>query len=99
MSGSALRLFIADDEQPARERMKALLDDIQSDCPTQVVGEAATGAEVLERLPGSGADVLVLDIHMPGMTGLEVARHLATVEDGPAVIFVTAHDAHAVDAF
>jgi two-component system response regulator AlgR len=99
MSGAPLRLFIADDEPPARERMKILLDDIRAECATEVVGEAGSGAEVLDRLPGSGADVLVLDIHMPGLTGLEVARHLAPLEAGPAIIFVTAHDAHAVEAF
>jgi two-component system response regulator AlgR len=94
-----LRLFIADDEPPARERLRELLGDLREDCPTEVVGEAGNGLEVLERLPGSSADVLLLDIQMPGMTGLEVARHLAPLEGGPAVIFVTAHDEHAVDAF
>jgi two-component system, LytTR family, response regulator AlgR len=99
MSVKPLRLFIADDEPPARERMKELLGDVQSECATEVVGEAGNGMQVLERLPASGADVLVLDIHMPGLTGLEVARHLAPLEGGPAIIFVTAHDAHAVQAF
>lgn len=99
MSANPLRLFIADDEPPARERMKELLSDLSGDCPTEVVGEAGNGLEVLERLPASGAEVLVLDIHMPGLSGLEVARHLAPLEASPAIIFVTAHDAHAVDAF
>jgi two-component system response regulator AlgR len=94
-----LRLFIADDEPPARERMKELLGDISAECPTEVVGEGSNGLEVLDRLPASGADVLVLDIHMPGLTGLEVARHLAPLATGPAIIFVTAHDAHAIEAF
>ena len=99
MNGKPLRLFIADDEPPARERLKALLDDIRPDCATEVVGEAGNGLEVLDRLPASGAEVLVLDINMPGLSGLEVARHLAPLEARPAVIFVTAHDAHAVEAF
>src|SRR4051812_13587011 len=99
MSANPLRLFIADDEPPARERMKELLGDIRAECATVVVGEAGNGLEVLERLPGSGAQVLMLDIHMPGMTGLQVARHLSPLESGPAIIFVTAHDAHAVEAF
>jgi two-component system, LytTR family, response regulator AlgR len=99
MTAQRLRLFIADDEPPARERMKELLDDLRLECPTEVVGEAGNGLEVLERLPQSNAQVVVLDIHMPGMTGLEVARHLAPLEAGPAVIFVTAHDAHAIEAF
>jgi two-component system response regulator AlgR len=55
--------------------------------------------EAIERLPPSGAQVLLLDIQMPGMGGLEVARHLARLEAPPRIIFVTAHDRHAVEAF
>lgn len=94
-----LRVFIADDEAPARERLKELLGDLAAELPTQVVGEAPNGLEAVERLPGSGAQVLLLDVEMPGMRGLEVARHLAGLERAPAVIFVTAHDRHAVEAF
>jgi two-component system response regulator AlgR len=94
-----LKIFLADDEQPARERLKELLSDIARELPTEVAGEAANGLQTLERLPGSGAQVLLLDIEMPGMNGLEVARHLAGLEAGPAVVFVTAHDRHAVEAF
>ncbi|MDA1118591.1 MAG: response regulator [Proteobacteria bacterium] len=82
---SALRVYIADDEAPARERLKELLADIEAELPTRVVGEAANGLEALEQLPGMG--------------GLEVARHLAGLPTGPAVVFVTAHDRHAVEAF
>ena len=96
---SKLKVFIADDEQPARERLKELLSDIAPDLATEVAGEAANGLQALERLPASGARVLLLDIEMPGMSGLEVARHLAGLEAGPAVVFVTAHDRHAVEAF
>jgi two-component system response regulator AlgR len=99
MSVKPLRLFIADDEPPARERLKELLGDLREDCPTEIAGEAANGLEVLERLPSSGAEVLLLDINMPGLSGVEVARHLAPLETGPAIIFVTAHDAHALEAF
>lgn len=94
-----LRVFIADDETPARERLRELLADIAAELPTEVVGEAANGLEAVERVPASGAQVLLLDIEMPGMRGLEVARHLAGLELGPAVVFVTAHDRHAVEAF
>jgi len=94
-----LRVFLADDETPARERLKELLADIAPELPTQVVGEAANGPQVIERLPASRAQVLLLDIEMPGMSGLEVARHLAGLEQPPAVVFVTAHDRHAVEAF
>jgi two-component system response regulator AlgR len=94
-----LRIFIADDETPARERLKELLADLAADLPTEVVGEAANGLEAVERLPASRAQVLLLDIEMPGMRGLEVARHLAGLDAAPAVVFVTAHDRHAVEAF
>ncbi len=94
-----LRVFIADDEAPARERLKALLADVRASVATSLTGEAANGIEVIERLPASGAQVLLLDIQMPGMGGLEIARHLARLENAPAVVFVTAHDRHAVEAF
>lgn len=94
-----IRIFIADDETPARERLKELLSDIAADVPTQVVGEAQNGLEALERIPQSDTQVVLLDIQMPGMGGLEVARHLASLETPPTVVFVTAHDRHAVDAF
>jgi two-component system response regulator AlgR len=94
-----LRVFIADDEAPARERLKELLADLAAEVPTELAGEAANGFETLERLPASGAQVLLLDIEMPGMRGLEVARHLAGLESAPGVVFVTAHDRHAVEAF
>ncbi len=99
MTPQPLRLFIADDEPPARGRMRELLDDLRADYPTEVVGEAANGLEVLDRLPASGAEVLLLDIDMPGMSGLEVARHLAGLEAGPGIVFVTAHEEHALEAF
>jgi two-component system response regulator AlgR len=94
-----IRVFIADDEGPARERIKELLEDIAGEVPTVLAGEAANGLEALERLPSSDAQVLLLDIRMPGMDGLELARHLSALEKAPAVVFVTAHDKHAVEAF
>jgi len=96
---SPLAVFIADDEQPARERLKELLADIAHELPTRVVGEARNGVEAVEQLPGSAARVLLLDIEMPGMGGLEVARHLAALPGAPSIVFVTAHDRHAVEAF
>jgi len=94
-----IRIFIADDEAPARERLRELLQDIAAEVPSTVAGEARNGIEALERLPASGAQVLLLDIRMPGMDGLELARHLANLENAPAVVFVTAHDKHAIEAF
>jgi two-component system, LytTR family, response regulator AlgR len=94
-----MRIFIADDEAPARERLKELLGDIAAEVATSVVGEARNGVEALQQLPSSGAEVVLLDIEMPGMGGLELARHLCGLEQPPAVVFVTAHDRHAVEAF
>lgn len=94
-----LRVYIADDEEPARARLKELLADIRDEVACTVVGEAANGLEVIERLPQSGAQVLLLDIQMPGLGGLELARHLCALEEAPAIVFVTAHDRHAVEAF
>ncbi len=94
-----LRVFIVDDEQPARERLKELLGDIAAELPTSVVGEARHGVEAVEQVPPSGAEVVLLDIQMPGMSGLEVARHLARLDPPPRIVFVTAHERHAVEAF
>jgi two-component system response regulator AlgR len=94
-----LKVFIVDDEAPARERLKELLDDIAAEVPTSVVGEARHGVEAVELVPPSAADVVLLDIKMPGMGGLEVARHLAALERVPRIVFVTAHEQHAVEAF
>jgi len=96
---SELRVFIADDEVPARERMKELLADIRGEIATAVVGESGSGLDVIDRLPQTAAQVLLLDIQMPGMGGIEVARHLCALENAPVFVFVTAHDRHAVEAF
>ncbi len=97
--GAELRVYIADDEAPARARLKELLGDIRGELASVVVGESGNGLEVIERLPESGAQVLLLDIQMPGMGGIELARHLGALENAPAIVFVTAHDRHAVEAF
>jgi len=94
-----LRIYIADDEAPARARLRELLADIGGELASTVVGESANGLEVIEHLPASGAQVLLLDIQMPGMGGLELARHLSALPEPPAIVFVTAHDRHAVEAF
>jgi two-component system response regulator AlgR len=91
-----LRALVVDDEQPARARLIALLKELDQ---VDVVGEAHSAAEVLRLLPTLDPDLLYLDIRMPGMTGVELARHLGTLDDPPAVIFTTAHDEHAMEAF
>ncbi|MGH8683000.1 MAG: LytR/AlgR family response regulator transcription factor, partial [Burkholderiales bacterium] len=94
-----LRIFLVDDEQPARDRMREVLGDLAGELPNVVVGEAATGYEGLTLLPRLPVDVALVDIHMPEMNGMEFARHLAALERPPAVVFVTAHDQYAIEAF
>lgn len=91
-----LRVLIVDDEPLARARLRALLEDIGQ---IEVIGEAADGVAALEVIGRDRPDVVLLDIRMPGMDGLEVARHLDDDGDPPAVIFVTAYDDHALAAF
>ena len=98
MSG-LLRVFVVDDEAPARSRLKALLADIAAELPTELVGEAANGVEALQRLADAQADVALVDIRMPQMDGIELARHLALMPHPPAVVFTTAYDQYAVQAF
>jgi two-component system response regulator AlgR len=90
------RVLLVDDEAPARERLRRLLGELPS---VEVVGEAATGAEAVRVAGELLPDVVLLDVRMPGMSGLEAARHLAEFEQPPAVIFTTAYDAYAVEAF
>ena len=94
-----LRVLIVDDEPPARARLRELLEDCQADAPNTVVAEAGNGLEGLDFLGSNSADVALVDIHMPGMSGIEFARHIQALEAPPAVIFVTAHDQYAVEAF
>ncbi|MCK6384936.1 MAG: LytTR family DNA-binding domain-containing protein [Rhodocyclaceae bacterium] len=79
--------------------MKALLADIAAELPNETVGEAANGVEALARLAEARADVALVDIRMPQMDGIELARHLAGAEHPPAVVFTTAYDQYAVQAF
>lgn len=91
-----MKLLIVDDEPPARDRLRRLLAEIE-DC--EVVAEAATGEEALSVCGDLKPDVVLLDVRMPGLSGIQVARHIDTLEDPPAVIFTTAYDQYAVDAF
>jgi len=93
---SALHVLIVDDEQPARERLRALLAEIDS---ADVAGEAATGEQALQLAQNLSPSVVLLDVRMPGMDGIETAHHLATLAHPPAVIFTTAYDEYAIEAF
>ncbi len=94
-----LKVIIVDDEQPARNRLRELLEDCRGELPHRVAGEAANGVEGLKAVTAAEADVVLVDIQMPEMSGIEFARHLQVLERPPAVIFVTAHDRYAVEAF
>ena len=95
----ALRVIIVDDETPARSRVRDLLEDCASSFPIELVGEAATGRELLTLLEKTPADVVLLDIRMPEMDGLEAAQHLLRLPEPPSVIFTTAFNDHALKAF
>ncbi len=93
------RILIVDDEAPARARMLDLLSDIADEFPHTVVGQAADGRSALERLAETPADIALIDVQMPAMTGIELARHLGALPEPPAIVFVTAFDEYAVKAF
>jgi two-component system, LytTR family, response regulator AlgR len=92
----SLKALVVDDEQPARARLTALLRELGQ---VEVIGEARNAAEALQRIDELEPDLLYLDVRMPGMSGLELARHLGSLEEPPAIIFTTAHDEHAMEAF
>lgn len=99
MSSAPLRVVIVDDEAPARRRMRDLLADCAGTLDIAVVGEAATGRTALDLLDSESADVVLLDIRMPGMDGIELAQHLRRLAPAPAIVFTTAYDEYAVRAF
>jgi two-component system response regulator AlgR len=94
-----LAVMIVDDETPARLRLRDLLADIASEVANAVVAEAADGMLALAAIDGLAVDVALVDIRMPKMDGIELARHLARLDNPPAIIFVTAYDGYAVEAF
>jgi two-component system response regulator AlgR len=91
-----VRVLIADDEPLARERLRDLLAEQPG---IELVAEAGDGREALHACAQHHPDLVLLDIAMPGIDGLETARHLAAFEPRPAVVFCTAYDAHALSAF
>ncbi|GMR07417.1 MAG: LytTR family DNA-binding domain-containing protein [Gammaproteobacteria bacterium] len=91
-----MRILIADDETLARSRVHSLLGEIGGH---DVVAEAANGEEVIEAYNRVTPDLILLDIRMPVMDGMEAAQHLSMLESPPAVIFTTAYGEHALRAF
>jgi two-component system response regulator AlgR len=99
MVESPLRVLVVDDETPARRRLRELLDDCAAALPLAVVGEAQSGREAMELLQSVSVDLVLTDIRMPDMDGMELARHLLKVPHPPVVVFTTAYNEHAVQAF
>ncbi len=91
-----MRVLIVDDEPPARARLRELLNRLSD---YESCGEASTGAEALRLAQRLNPDIVLLDIQMPGLNGLETARQLAEMEQPPAVVFTTAYGDHALEAF
>jgi two-component system response regulator AlgR len=92
-----VKILVVDDEVLARQRLVALIEELGS--PYRLVGEAANGEEALQQFKEQDPDLVLMDIRMPGMDGLEAARRLAESDRPPAVIFTTAYDEHALQAF
>lgn len=91
-----MKILVVDDEAPARARLQRMLETIAG---CTVCGEAANGNEALSMTEQSQPDVLLMDIRMPVMDGLEAARHLQVLEHPPAIIFTTAYNDYALPAF
>lgn len=96
-----MKLLIVDDEALARERLRGLLAelDMGPDMKMEVVGEAGNGQQALEQAQTLQPDIILLDIRMPGMDGIEASKHLNALSPAPAIIFTTAYDEHALAAF
>lgn len=91
-----MKILLVDDEQPARDRLRSLLAEL---APYQTCGEASNGLEALQMVELTQPDIVLMDIRMPGMDGLEAAYRLARLDKPPAVIFITAYGEHALEAF
>ena len=91
-----MKVLVVDDEAPARARLRAMLEEMGG---YEVCGEAANGRETLEQCEQYQPDVLLLDIRMPGIDGLEAAQHLQSLQQPPAIIFTTAYNDYALQAF
>ncbi len=91
-----MKILVVDDEKLARARLREL---ISKNGEHAIVGEAMNGSEAIEKTMSLRPEVLLMDIRMPVMDGLETAMHLMSMEFPPAVIFTTAYDQHALEAF
>jgi two-component system, LytTR family, response regulator AlgR len=94
----ALKVLIVDDEALARSRLRTLLGDC-TEPRADVVGEAGNAVAAMEQIQRAPCDLVLLDIHMPGVDGMALAANLRAMVKPPRVVFVTAHAEHAVSAF
>ncbi|MFY9974280.1 MAG: LytTR family DNA-binding domain-containing protein [Chromatiaceae bacterium] len=92
-----MKVLVVDDESPARQRLIRMLSEIQGSY--ELAGEAADGIEAVEHCRSKPIDVVLLDVQMPGMNGLEAAKEIAQIQPPPAVILVTAYEQYALAAF
>ena len=91
-----MKILIVDDEKPARNRLSRMVGELGQH---ELVGEAVNGVEALGMSQSREPDIVLMDIRMPGMDGIEAARHIARLDEPPAVIFTTAFSDHALEAF
>jgi two-component system response regulator AlgR len=91
-----MNVLIVDDEQLARQRIRKLLSLTPG---YQIIGEAETGEDALRKTQASNPDVVLMDIRMPGMDGIEAASYINRLDKPPAIIFTTAYSEHALEAF
>jgi len=91
-----MKCLVVDDEALARQRLSRMLAQLEG---CEVCGEAADGEQALERVQVLAPELVLMDIRMPGMDGMEAARHLLKLEQPPAVVFTTAYGDHALEAF
>jgi two-component system LytT family response regulator/two-component system response regulator LytT len=94
--GEELRAVLVDDEQLARDELGYLLGQVGG---VEVIGQAGNGVEALTTIDRLQPDVVFLDVQMPGLTGFEVARRMLDQQASSHIIFVTAYDQHAIEAF
>ena len=96
MRDGPMKILVVDDEKPARDRLRQLIGEFDR---YEVVAEAGNGEEAVRLAAETAPDIVLLDIRMPGVDGIQAAHHLNRLESPPAIVFATAYDEYAIDAF